>query len=419
MINHTWLKEMCINAGADEVGIVELGRSNLALQKPELLKAFSKAKTLICYACTYNHVSTRSYYRSISNHEYHNAESTISKVGYEIVRQLRSNKIDAVSMVSDFPMESDGVSPKHWIIEHKPIAVEAGIGMMGLNRQVLHPVHGAYILLNTILIDSEVSQYDHPVETNPCIGCNLCVSICPTGSIHKDGSFNFMGCFRHNYRDKQNGFIDMIKTASECKNLRAFEKYFNNSDIESVWQNLQSGSNFRCSYCVAVCPAGKERLEEYKQDKKGYFNEIFGTLKSKEETVFVTKGSDAESAVITKFPNKKIKYVKSRIKYNTINGFLQSLQIGFQIDQSKDVDCIYHFEFTGNENRKSTVIIKNQRIQILPDFIDSPDLYIKADSEAWLKFLAKEMNIVQGILFRKIMIKGNMKHMLEFKNCFS
>ena len=41
---------------------------------------------------------------------------------------------------------------KIWVVSHKPIAVAAGLGQMGVHRNVIHPRFGNFILLGTILV---------------------------------------------------------------------------------------------------------------------------------------------------------------------------------------------------------------------------------------------------------------------------
>jgi putative sterol carrier protein len=47
-----------------------------------------------------------------------------------------------------------------------------------------------------------------------------------------------------------------------------------------------------------------------------------------------------------------------------------------------------------------------------------PDLHVTADSQTWIKFLAKEINIVKALVTRKIKIKGSPKLMKAFAKCF-
>jgi putative sterol carrier protein len=43
---------------------------------------------------------------------------------------------------------------------------------------------------------------------------------------------------------------------------------------------------------------------------------------------------------------------------------------------------------------------------------------VTADSQTWIKFLSKEVNLVKALLSRKIKIKGSPKLMMAFARCF-
>jgi epoxyqueuosine reductase QueG len=96
-----------------------------------------------------------------------------------------------------------------WVISHKPVAVAAGLGQMGIHRNVIHPKFGNFILLGTALVDAEVSEYSHPVVYNPCLECKLCVAACPTGAISQDGQFNFL-CVLHAQLPRVHGRIQRL-----------------------------------------------------------------------------------------------------------------------------------------------------------------------------------------------------------------
>src|SRR4030095_13261606 len=80
---------------------------------------------------------------------------------------------------------------------HKTVAVAAGLGHMGIHRNVIHPKFGNFILLGTVLVDVRISEYQHPPDYNPCVECKLCVAACPVGAISSDGAFNFSACYTH------------------------------------------------------------------------------------------------------------------------------------------------------------------------------------------------------------------------------
>jgi len=58
-----------------------------------------------------------------------------------------------------FPMEADRWGGKMWVISHKPVAVAAGLGHMGIHRNVIHPKFGNFVLLGTVLVDAEVTAF--------------------------------------------------------------------------------------------------------------------------------------------------------------------------------------------------------------------------------------------------------------------
>ena len=105
-----------------------------------------------------------------------------------------------------FPMEQDRFPGKIWVVSHKPVAVAAGLGHMGIHRNVIHPKFGNFIVLGTVLIDAEATSYGQPIAYNPCLECKLCVAACPVGAISPDGDFNFANCLTHNYREFMSGF---------------------------------------------------------------------------------------------------------------------------------------------------------------------------------------------------------------------
>ena len=82
-----------------------------------------------------------------------------------------------------FPMEAHRWPGKMWVISHKPVAVAAGLGRMGIHRNVIHPKFGNFILLGTVVTDLDLPAYSERLDYNPCLECKLCVAACPTGAI--------------------------------------------------------------------------------------------------------------------------------------------------------------------------------------------------------------------------------------------
>src|SRR4030095_14769806 len=196
-----WLKQLVLDAGADDVGFVEIGRPALDDQPEDIPKAIPHAKTLISFVVRMNREAIRTPARSVSNLEFHHSGEEVNDIARSVVRTLEDRGIRAMNPAMGFPMEMDRFPGKVWVVSHKPVAVAAGLGMMGIHRNVIHEKFGNFILLGTILLDAEVSESNQPINYNPCLECKLCVAACPVGAISTEGDFNFSACYTHNYRE--------------------------------------------------------------------------------------------------------------------------------------------------------------------------------------------------------------------------
>jgi len=182
-----WLKQLVLDAGADDVGFVEIGRPALDDQRQDILRAFPRTKTLISFVVRMNREAIRTPARSVSNLEFHHSGDEVNEVARSVVRILEERGIRAMNPAMGFPMEMDRFPGKVWVVSHKPVAVAAGLGMMGIHRNVIHEKFGNFILLGTILLDAEVSETSQPINYNPCLECKLCVAACPVGAISSEG----------------------------------------------------------------------------------------------------------------------------------------------------------------------------------------------------------------------------------------
>lgn len=190
-LDAAWLKKLVLDAGADDVGFVEIDRPVLDSQREDILKAFPPTKTLISFVVRMNREAIRTSARSVANSEFHHAGEDINETARSVVQALEERGIRALNPAMGFPMEMDQFPGKAWIVSHKPVAVAAGLGMMGIHRNVIHEKFGNFILLGTVLIDAEVSMPGQPISYNPCLVCKLCVAACPVGAISPEGEFNF------------------------------------------------------------------------------------------------------------------------------------------------------------------------------------------------------------------------------------
>jgi alkyl sulfatase BDS1-like metallo-beta-lactamase superfamily hydrolase len=134
--------------------------------------------------------------------------------------------------------------------------------------------------------------------------------------------------------------------------------------------------------------------------------------------VYVVAGSDAEGYVPKRFPNKVVKRVGHGLRPRSAANFLSALPLIFQSQQSEGLNATYHFTFTGEEDIKSTVIIRDQTLAVQDGHVDTANIHVTADSRTWIRFLTKETNIFFAMLQRKIRIKGSPALLKSFAKCF-
>lgn len=411
------LRQLCIEAGADDAGFVDTDRPALAAHMSELMELFPEAKTLICTVHRLNNQSMKTAAHSVTNLEFQHSWRDANRTSRTIAFRLQDMGFRVLNIPVGFPMEADRWPAKMWLSCDKMNAVEAGLGQMGWNRIVLHPKFGSNMVLGTILVDAELDSYGAPLKYNPCLECKLCVSVCPVGAVESDGHFNFMSCYTHNYRERIGGFVDWIDRIVSSRNVKNYRRRVSDSETVSMWQNLSIGGQTRCDRCMSICPAGQSQIGGFLENRKDA-GEFVSKMRAKEEVVYVVAGSDAEAYVQSRFPHKTLKRVSNGLRPNSAAMFLQSLPIVFQRHQSEGLNATFHFTFTGKEICTGTVTIRDKAITVQDGLIGSPNLHITADTHTWTSFLAKEVNLPWALISRKIRISGSPKLMKAFAKCF-
>ena len=411
------LRQLCFDAGADDVGFLALDRPELDDQRADILHAFPATKSLISVVCRMNREPIRSPARSVANEEFHQTTDQVNEVARVIVRSLEDRGIRAMNPTAGFPMEMSNFPGKIWVVSHKPVAVAAGLGQMGIHRNVIHPKFGNFILLGTVLVGAEIDEENRPIDYNPCLTCKLCVAACPVGAIKPDGRFDPSACLTHNYREFMQGFTDWAEQIAESGSATEYRQRVTDQESASMWQSLSFGANYKAAYCLAVCPAGEDVINPYLANPSAFIKETVKPLQQKEETIYVVPHSDAEEYVARRFPHKKPKRVNG-VRPNSIAGFLAQMHIAFQAGQSQGLNAVYHFTFAGDERAQATVTIRDQTLQVERGLVGTPDCAVTADAASWLGFLRKEKSIVWAILRRHVRVKGKLALLKAFGRCF-
>ncbi len=109
-------------------------------------------------------------------------------------------------------------------VDERLAAFAAGMGYIGYNRYLIHPVYGTHLYLATLLIDKDVRFA--PYERDTCGDCRRCIEACPTEAL-EENAFHVGRCLSHKTQ---------AKAYYPPRELEAFHYVFG------------------CDICADVCP---------------------------------------------------------------------------------------------------------------------------------------------------------------------
>ena len=199
--------------------------------------------------------------------KYYNDELSLTfleEVSLELVYWLEDAGYPAIIVPPTHvdPWRYDGDPKKHQgtLLSLPHAAVQAGLGTLGLNLQLLTKEFGPRVLLTAVLSSIDV-ECDQPMSEALCHGpeCGRCLKACP-GDVIQHWERDWEACDR--YRSPH-GFAQLSEYLGKVidePDLKQKKALLRSEDSFNLWQSILRGAGVitGCRRCADVCPVGAD-----------------------------------------------------------------------------------------------------------------------------------------------------------------
>ena len=200
-------------------------------------------------------------------HKYYNDELTITaleETSLELVLWLENNGYPALIVPPTHvdPWRYDGNPEEHLspLLSLNHAAVEAGIGTLGLNLQLLTPEFGPRVMLSAILTSAPIVP-DKPLKAGLCVGpeCGRCLSACP-GDVIGQWQRDWKACDQYRNPHGFNQLTEFLTSVIETSDIETQKQMMRSEDSFNLWQSILRGAGAitGCRRCQDVCPVGQD-----------------------------------------------------------------------------------------------------------------------------------------------------------------
>jgi len=254
------IKDKALELGADLVGIAD----GAALNTSEITE--HDGGRVIALATRLQAGTSRILAWNDRN-KYYNDELSLTfleEVSLELVYWLEDAGYPAIIVPPTHvdPWRYDGDPKKHQrtLLSLPHAAVEAGLGTLGLNQQLLTPQFGPRVVLTAVLCSVDV-ECDTPMSKALCLGpeCGRCLKACPGDVIrHWDRDWEACDRYRSPHGFAQlSEYLGRVIDEPDTKQKKAMLR---SEDSFNLWQSILRGAGVitGCRRCADVCPVGAD-----------------------------------------------------------------------------------------------------------------------------------------------------------------
>ena len=183
----------------------------------------------------------------------------MDKIGYRLARVIEEHGHWAFQTAAQETVwERKNASYGYLSTRH--VAIEAGLGTIGLELNLLTPECGPRCYTTVVMTDAELEP-DGKMEAQLCIGepCSRCLYSCPGDAVLHWGLDKRM-CAQY---AQEYGFATILKTIRhflDARDVAGELDVLRQREFFGIWQGLLRvvGAFGDCPRCLAVCPVGED-----------------------------------------------------------------------------------------------------------------------------------------------------------------
>jgi len=198
----------------EEFDVDVYGIGSMLYYDIDLVQIDNTIKTKLPFAISFGLVLSKSVINTITDgptllylNHYRQLNYRLDIIGYLLARKIEKKGYSALpfaaSQLVDWKNQKAHIS-------HKKVGVISGIGWIGRNNLLIHPVYGAQVRYNTILTDMPLIAFDFgrdDISFFSCGDCHACKDVCPACAIDDDPfKFDHIACYNMltTFKNKRN-----------------------------------------------------------------------------------------------------------------------------------------------------------------------------------------------------------------------
>lgn len=183
-------------------------------------------------------------------------------------------------------------------LSFRHVAIEAGMGSLGLDLNLLTPEYGPRVYISVALTHADLEPDPRSTE-QLCIGetCSRCLYACPPDAV-RQFALDKRGCAQYAQPHGMNHIYRFAKGILDAQDAADRRRYFDarQDELFAITQGLVRliGAFGACPRCIEVCPIGDDyfrylrrrhkHIPEQSEDREQRSKEYVKLLKEKEET---------------------------------------------------------------------------------------------------------------------------------------